>query len=148
MPLEVQFFLQIIMALKAKHKEVEFKVGDRILVTQKITEGGKFRASTFEGIVIAFKNAGENRSFTVRRMGAGNIGIEKIFPLATPSIEKIDVIRKAGSGVRRAKLYYIRKISKSKIDRIYSRSIRRDKPTVDVKKKASKAKVKRPTSKV
>ena len=66
------------MALKAKHKETEFGVGDVIRVTQKIKEDGKSRTQAFEGICIGIKGRGNGKSFMVRREGAQKIGIEKI----------------------------------------------------------------------
>lgn len=110
------------MALTIKHKDQEFGIGDRIKVFQRIKEGDKTRLAFFEGIVIAVKNVSETKSFTVRRIGDGKIGIERIFPLNHPTIEKIEVIKKGTRGTRRAKLYYIRKKSSKEIDKIYWRS--------------------------
>lgn len=84
----------------------EFNVGDTIKVSYKIAEGDKSRTQPFEGIVISKKGSGVSKTFTVRRIGADSIGVERIFPLHSPNIEKIDVL-KAGK-VRRAKLYYLR----------------------------------------
>jgi len=110
------------MALKANHNKIDFGIGDKIKVYQKITEGDKQRTQAFEGIVIAIKNRGENKSFTVRKMGVQAIGIERIFPLFSPLIEKIEVVKKGMQGVRRAKLYYIRNKSSQEIDKIYSKA--------------------------
>ncbi|MBI2676688.1 MAG: 50S ribosomal protein L19 [Candidatus Yanofskybacteria bacterium] len=80
--------------------------GDTVRVYQKIKEGGKFRTQAFEGIVIARKHGLEpGATITVRKM-SGDIGVERIFPLYLPTIEKIEVLK--SSRVRRAKLYYIR----------------------------------------
>ena len=114
------------MSLFVKHGEVDFGIGDRVRVTQKIVEGGKNRSSIFEGIVIAIKS-GENTSFVVRRIGEQKIGIERIFPITLPSIEKIEVIKKGTSGVKHSKLYYLRGKSPHEIDKIYSRSLKRAK---------------------
>lgn len=84
----------------------EFRVGDTIKVHYKITEGDKSRIQPFEGICIARKGAGVSKTFTVRRLGADNVGVERIFPLFSPNIEKIDVV--SHGKVRRAKLYYLR----------------------------------------
>jgi len=84
-----------------------FSVGDKIKVFQKIQEGDKIRIQPFEGIVIAIKGKGENKMFTVRKIAADRIGVERIWPLNSPWIEKIDIIKKGK--VRRAKLYYLRK---------------------------------------
>ena len=109
------------MTLIATHNSSDFGVGDKVKVHQKIKEGEKTRLQVFEGMVMGIKGRGDNISFSVRRIGAGQIGIERIFPLAAPTIEKIEVTRKGVQGVRRAKLYYTRDISKREIDKIYSR---------------------------
>lgn len=110
------------MSIKATHKEVPFGVGDRIKVFQKVKEGDKVRSQIFEGMVLSIKGRDENRSFTVRRIGTGQIGIERIFPLFSPNIDKIQVTKKGVEGVRRAKLYYTRDISRREVEKIYSRS--------------------------
>lgn len=108
------------MANQAKIGETTFGVGDLVRVYVRLVEkekkGGKTkkeqkiesreRIQVFEGIVIAIKGRDENKSFTVRRLGTGGVGIERIFPLISPWISKIEV-KKAGD-VRRAKLYYLR----------------------------------------
>lgn len=128
------------MAIKTKIKDVEFGIGDVINVFQKITEGEKSRTQVFEGTVISIKGRGENQSFMVRKVGAQNIGIERIFPVIMPSIIKIEIVRKGGSGVRRAKLYYIRDKSRKEIEKIYTR---KKKKTSSKKKKTTLKKVKR-----
>ena len=80
--------------------------GDTVRIHQEISEGDKNRIQIFEGIVIAIKNSGSGRSFTIRKMGANGIGVEKILPVNMPSIKKIELKRKGD--VRRAKLYYLR----------------------------------------
>ena len=82
-----------------------FKVGDGVRVHVKVREGDKERIQIFSGIVIAKKHSGISETFTVRRVIAGE-GVERIFPLHSPSIAKIEVERK--SVVMRAKLYYLR----------------------------------------
>ncbi len=100
------------MSLKFKHQDTIASVGDTIRVHQEIVEGKNKRIQVFEGIVIAIKNAGRNKTFTVRKISANNIGVEKIFPVFLPSIKKIEVKRKGD--VRRSKLYYLReKIGKA-----------------------------------
>jgi large subunit ribosomal protein L19 len=94
------------MALFAKIKEVQFKVGDTVRVHQIIKEGDKTRTQVFEGMVLGIKGEGGNKSFTVRKIADQAIGVERIWPLNSPSIEKIEV--KKSSRVRRAKLYYVR----------------------------------------
>ncbi len=83
----------------------KFNVGDTVRVHNKIVEGTRERIQLFEGTVIAKKNGGISETFTVRRISYG-VGVEKTFPLHSPRVEKVEVIR-AGK-VRRAKLYYLR----------------------------------------
>ena len=84
----------------------EFQSGDVVKVYQKIKEGEKERVQVFEGIVIARKHGkGASASFTVRKIAAG-VGVEKTYPLHSPMIEKIEVVKK--SKARRSKLYYVR----------------------------------------
>lgn len=87
-------------------KVPQFKAGDTLRVGIKIQEGDKARVQNFEGVCIAIRGNGVDRTFTVRKMGANNIGVEKIFPLYSDSLEKIEVLRIGR--VRRAKLYYLR----------------------------------------
>lgn len=95
------------MANQVKIDDVTFNVGDTVIVFQKIQEEKKMRAQPFEGIVIGIKGRGENKSFRVRKIGAGGIGIERIWSVNSPWIERIK-IKKKGK-VKRAKLYYLRK---------------------------------------
>lgn len=131
------------MALRLTHKEIEFGIGDRVKVSQKIKEGEKFRVAVFEGMVIKIRGVGGRKMFTLRRIGEAAIGIEKIFPVDLPSIEKIEVVKKGTMGVNRAKLYYTREKSTKEIDKIYSRAKRREmsKAQTEVKKvkKATKS---------
>ncbi|MFB0517143.1 MAG: 50S ribosomal protein L19 [Candidatus Neomarinimicrobiota bacterium] len=85
----------------------QFRAGDRVAVDVRVVEGNRTRIQTFEGDVIAMSGSGINRTFTVRKISAG-IGVERIFPLHSPNIAEIRVIR-AGR-VRRAKLYYLREL--------------------------------------
>ncbi len=82
-----------------------FNVGDTVKVGYRIIEGGKERIQNFEGVVIAKKNGGIRETFTVRRLSFG-VGVERCFPLHSPKIAYVNVVR-AGK-VRRAKLYYLR----------------------------------------
>jgi len=84
----------------------EFRPGDTLKVAVKIKEGNKERIQNFEGVVIAIKGRGAGKTFTVRKIGANNIGVERIFPFYSESIASIEVVRKGK--VRRAKLYYLR----------------------------------------
>ena len=88
-----------------KEDVTEFSVGDRIRVHVKVLEGEKERVQAFEGSVIARKHGGLNETFTVRRVSSGE-GMERIFPIHSPSIDRIEVLTRGA--VRRAKLYYLR----------------------------------------
>jgi len=84
----------------------ELKVGDRVRVTQRIVEGDKTRLQQFEGDIICIRHHGIATNFTVRKIGAGSVAIERVFPYYSPFITQIAVIRRGT--VRRAKLYYVR----------------------------------------
>ncbi len=84
-----------------------FKPGDSVKVNVKIVEGDKSRIQAFQGVVIKRQNGGVRESFTVRKISNG-IGVERCFPLHSPSVESIEVITRGQ--VRRAKLYYLRKL--------------------------------------
>lgn len=133
------------MSLIIKHKDQEFGVGDRIKIFQKIKEGEKTRVAFFEGMVLAIKGRGDRKMFTVRRIGEAGIGIEKIFPISLPTIEKIEVIKKGTRGVKQAKLYYTREKSTKEIDKIYSRAKRKEQ--AKLQKKNIKKVVKKTTKK-
>jgi len=115
------------MALTIIHKNIEFGVGDKVKVFQKIIEGSKERSTIFEGQVISIRGKKGNHSFVVRKIGSGKIGIEKIYPLESPTIEKVEIIKHGSRGVKSAKLYYIRKKTVREIDKIYARDLRRNK---------------------
>ncbi len=100
--------MDIIRAIEAEQMKdgVEnFRIGDTVQVHFKIVEGQTERIQVFEGLVIAKKNSGVRRTFVVRKISYG-VGVERVFPLHSPRIEKIVVVRQGR--VRRAKLYYIR----------------------------------------
>ncbi len=90
----------------ADKKVPVFKAGDTLRLGIKIQEGDKSRIQNYEGICIAIRGNGVDRTFTVRKMGANNVGVEKVFPLYSETLEKIEVLRIGR--VRRAKLYYLR----------------------------------------
>lgn len=94
------------MSQHFKYQDQNISVGDTVRVHQEVIENEKQRIQIFEGIVIAVKNRGNNRSFTVRKIAANSIGVEKIFPVMLPTIKKIEVKRQGQ--VRRSKLYYLR----------------------------------------
>ena len=84
----------------------EFEVGDAIAVSQWIKEGNKSRTQIFEGDVIAIHKNGASTTFTVRKIGADNVAVERIYPICSPLIDSIEIVHKGD--VRRAKLYYMR----------------------------------------
>ena len=97
--------LELISKDSLKAEAPEFSVGDTVKVHVRIKEGDKYRIQIFEGTVIAKKNGGISETFTVRRVAHG-CGIERVFPIHSPLIEKVEVVRHGR--VRRAKLYYLR----------------------------------------
>ncbi len=102
--------MNIINALTApqlRNDHPDFWPGDTVAVHHKVVEGDKERTQTFEGVVIQRRGNGINETFTVRKVSEG-IGVERIFPLHSPNIEKIDHLRRGK--VRRARLYYLREL--------------------------------------
>lgn len=85
-----------------------FRPGDTIRVSVRVREGDKERLQAFEGVCIARRGGGMNETFTVRKVSAG-VGVERVFPLHSPSVASIEVVRPGQ--VRRAKLYYLRELS-------------------------------------
>ncbi|RUM55984.1 MAG: 50S ribosomal protein L19 [Nautilia sp.] len=100
-------YIEAFEASQIANKEIpEFKAGDTVRVAVEIKEGDKTRIQNFEGVCISIRGTGTGKTFTVRKIGANNIGVERIFPLYSDSIKSIDVVRRGK--VRRAKLYYLR----------------------------------------
>lgn len=98
-----------------ERKNLGLRAGDTVRVVQKIKEGGKTRLQAFEGLILAVKHGTTAGStFTVRKV-VGGIGVEKIFPLYSPNIDKVEVLRR--SKMRRAKLYYIREKAAGEVRR-------------------------------
>ncbi len=93
----------------------DFRAGDTVRVAVRIKEGEKERVQNFEGLCIAIRGQGTGRTFMVRKMGANSVGVERIFPLYSASIESITLLRRGR--VRRAKLFYLREL-KGKAARI------------------------------
>ena len=90
-------------------KEIpQFRAGDTVRVAVRIKEGNKERVQNYEGICIAIRGEGTGKTFIVRKIGANNVGVERIFPLYSDSIEGIEVLRRGR--VRRAKLFYLREL--------------------------------------
>jgi large subunit ribosomal protein L19 len=98
------------MAIKATWSDkVEFYVGDTIRIDYKIVEEGKKeRTQPYEGVVINIRGAGQSKTFTVRKKAVDNIGVERIFPLNSPWIKNLQVVKKPKRKIRRAKLTYLR----------------------------------------
>jgi large subunit ribosomal protein L19 len=90
---------------QVKKEIVQFKPGDTVKIHVKVVEGGRERIQVFEGVVIRRRGGGIGETFTVRRVSYG-VGVERTFPLHTPKIERIEVLRRGR--VRRARLYYLR----------------------------------------
>jgi large subunit ribosomal protein L19 len=102
------------------HKEFpEFRPGDTVRVHVRVKEGDKERIQVFQGVVIGRRGGGTREMFTVRKV-SGGIGVERIFPLHSPNVDKIEVMRRGK--VRRAKLYYLREL-KGKAARIEERGV-------------------------
>lgn len=89
----------------------DFSSGDTVTVHYKIVEGNKERIQQFKGVVLQRKGSGLNATFTIRKM-SGNIGVERIFPLSSPFIEKIEINKKGH--VRRARIFYLRNLTGKK----------------------------------
>lgn len=132
------------MALSVTHKNNIFSVGDTVRIHQKIKEitakgVERNRLQAFEGMVIASRGHGDNKSFTVRRMGVGGIGVERIFPNNSPLIERVDVVTHGIA--RRAKLYYLRSKSAREVAEVTKRYARlKTAQTASIKKSKPKSK--------
>jgi large subunit ribosomal protein L19 len=87
--------------------QIDFKPGDIVRVHQKIKEGDKTRTQVFQGTVLKIRGSNGNNMFTVRKL-VGDVAVERIFPVDSPNIEKVEVKGKALKKVRRAKLYFLR----------------------------------------
>ncbi|WP_167884246.1 50S ribosomal protein L19 [Leptospira idonii] len=133
--------LEKVLSTEPKN-ELNFEIGDTVKVHYKIIESGKERVQVYEGVVISIANKAHSKTFTVRRISY-DIGVERIFPLHSPRIAKIELVRKGS--VRRAKLYYLRD-KKGKSGRIKERKggqaiVAKDKKRQDeASKKAASAK--------
>lgn len=124
--------MNLIHALEEGYKKevTPFRVGDTVKVFVKVVEGDKERIQPFEGVVISRRGNSVRESFMVRKVSFG-VGVERIFPLYSPTIERIEVIRRGS--VRRAKLYYLRE-KKGKAAKIKERE--REKVVADQQKEA------------
>ncbi|HVT57784.1 MAG TPA: 50S ribosomal protein L19 [Thermoanaerobaculia bacterium] len=115
--------LQQVESLYIHKEQPEFRAGDTIRVHVRVVEGDKERIQVFQGVVISRRGGGTRETFIVRKI-SGGIGVERIFPLHSPSIDRIEVVRRGK--VRRAKLYYLRSL-RGKAARIEER--RDDRPS-------------------
>ena len=97
--------LKNIVSANLKENVPEIKIGSTVRVHVKIREGERERIQVFEGTVIARNNSGISETFTVRRISYG-VGVERVFPVHSPNVEKVEIIR--NGRIRRAKLYYLR----------------------------------------
>lgn len=88
---------------------INFVPGDTVRVSERVKEGEKTRLQVFEGVILGIKGRDENKTFMVRKM-VGDVGVEKIWPISSPNVEKVDVKKHSKKRVRRAKLYYLRKV--------------------------------------
>ena len=100
-------WVKMVEAKELREKVPAFAVGDTVKVHVKVREGEKERVQVFEGMVIARRGGSVNTSFTVRKISDG-VGVERIFPLHSPILEKVEVVRQGR--VRRAKLFYLREL--------------------------------------
>ena len=102
-------YIESFEAAQVAQKEIpQFRAGDTIRMSITIKEGDKTRVQNFEGVCIAIRGEGLSRTFTVRKIGANSVGVERIFPLYSESIVTIEVLRRGK--VRRAKLFYLREL--------------------------------------
>lgn len=97
--------MSLVEATQLRDDHPDFTAGDTVRVHVRVIEGDKERIQIFEGVVIGIQNGGTAESFTVRKLSNG-VGVERIFPFASPRIAKLEVVRQGR--VRRAKLYYLR----------------------------------------
>lgn len=104
------------MANTISYKDQKYSVGDTIAIDYKIKDGDKFRIQQFAGILIKVKGDSEaNRMITVRKMSKAGIGVERIFPIMSPFIDAISIVKESSNA--RAKIYYVRDLSEKKIRR-------------------------------
>lgn len=97
--------LQAVESAHVRDDIPEFRAGDNVKVHVRVVEGGRERIQVFEGVVLARNGTGPRASFTVRKVSFG-VGVERVFPLHAPIIQKVEVVRRGD--VRRSKLYYLR----------------------------------------
>jgi len=125
------------MANQAKFKNTSFNVGDTVKVEQIIKEANKERSQIFEGVVIKIRGGQENKSFIVRKIASAGVAVERIWPLASPWIKAIKVVKHGK--VRRAKLYYLRTRLSKRASRVRE-DIKKRKAILEEEKKDKKNK--------
>lgn len=103
--------------ISAKINSTNIAIGDTVRVHTTVIEGNKSRVQVFEGIIIALSGRGENQMMTVRHIGAGGVGVERMWPLDAKSIVKVEV-KKQAVNVRRSKLYYLRNLTGRQATRV------------------------------
>ena len=113
------------MTININYQGLKFGVGDKIRVYEAVKEQGKKRKKYFEGLVISIKGNLSNKTFTLRSIGSQGLGIERIFPLNSPTISEIKIIKNLKRGIRHSKLFYLRKKTRKAFDRIYTRASRK-----------------------
>ena len=124
-------------AIAASGKKIpEFRPGDTLRVGVKVVEGERTRIQNFEGVCIARSNRGINSNFTVRKMSFGE-GVERVFPLYSPNVDSIEVVRRGA--VRRAKLYYLRGRTGKSARIAERRTVQREAPAAQAADTASEA---------
>jgi large subunit ribosomal protein L19 len=125
---------QFTPVVQEDRKNLDFKAGDTVTVWSKILEKGKTRLQAFEGLVLSRKHGTESgATFTIRKVASG-VGVERIFPLYSPNIDRIEIVRK--SKTRRSKLYYIRtKAVKEVKKRLKSVTLSKGEETEDISTK-------------
>lgn len=130
--------IDLVEAREMKEKPPEVRPGDTVRVHMRIVEGEKERIQVIEGVVIRVKGGGIRKTVTVRKISFG-IGVERIFPIHSPRVEKIDIVKHAR--VRRAKLYYLREL-RGKAARLKEAQVHKPKNKDSKPKKKARAKAK------
>ncbi|MDD2523530.1 MAG: 50S ribosomal protein L19 [Endomicrobiaceae bacterium] len=122
--------IEQIEASQKKDLKVQFKSGDTVKIHFKVVEGGNERIQVFEGVVIQRKGSGLSETFTARKISFG-VGVERIFPINSPRIDKIELVRRGK--VRRAKLYYLKKLSgkAARITEIKNKQVIKEQPAAN-----------------
>lgn len=131
--------LELVDSMQVRNDLPDFRVGENVKVHVRIKEGNKERIQIFEGLVTAIKNEGVSKSFTVRKMSYG-IGVERTFPINSPTISRVEIIR--SNKIRRSKLYYMRdrQGKSARLIEIKRKDSTEKQPVAEKKEKAAKKK--------